>query len=215
LELVIVFLVAAAISFVGSVLLGLVNVAVIDTAIRKSSKSAIWLAFGGVLPEIPYTMIPLLFASSVMKYEGLKNYMGLVGGAIFIAIGLFYIFKKSKKKDAQKDGINETGALNHFLKGFLLALSNPQLIFFWATVIVALESFLDTKGLDALDSHLAYKLSFSLGAAFGAFAILLIYIKLANRFKESLLGLIGDKLTSWVGVVFVVLGTFTILKNVF
>ncbi|MBT8326680.1 MAG: LysE family transporter, partial [Bacteroidia bacterium] len=56
---VIALFVAGVLSFWGSLQLGLVNVAVIETAISKGRKPAIWLAIGGVLPEIPYTLIAI------------------------------------------------------------------------------------------------------------------------------------------------------------
>lgn len=77
--------------------MGLVNAAVIETAISRSEKSALWLAFGGVLPEIPYTLIAIFGTSYIAILEGYKMEMSIGMGIVFILIGLSYTLKRSTK----------------------------------------------------------------------------------------------------------------------
>jgi threonine/homoserine/homoserine lactone efflux protein len=217
LNILIAFIVAAVISFVGSVLLGLVNMAVIETAITKSPKSALWLAFGGVLPEIPYTLIPLMATGLMVDLEPYKNYIGIAVGIIFMGMGALYLRQKKKKEESEFEDHHEIGAWPHFLRGFSLAISNMQLLFFWTTVILALDSFTPIEGIFSESEGgpaIAAKFAFSLGAAAGAFLILYIYTRLASRYKKKLRRLIGEKLTIVVGGFFLLLGFITVLKNV-
>ena len=211
------FLIASVLSFFGSVFLGLVNVAVIDTAISKSPKSALWLAFGGVLPEIPYTLIAIIGTSYVEVLTEYQQYIAIGVGIIFIIMGVSYLLKKKKPKEVKRNTVNETGALNHFIKGFLLAIANPQLIFFWSSWLIAIQSLSGGEGLINFSNSLFFispNIAFAIGAAAGAFAILAIYVKLSSVYKDQLLKLIGDKLSSIVGGVFIVMGLFVIIKNV-
>lgn len=214
-EVLIAFGVAAFFSFIGSVFLGLVNAAVIDTAINRSEKSALWLAFGGVLPEIPYTLIAIFGASYVDLLENYQVHLSIGMGIIFIAMGFGYMFKK--RKDVKHQDVIETGAVANFTKGFFLALANPQLIFYWSGYLIVFQTGTFTNGKPFFvfsDSVFdPVKWSFSLGAASGAFLILFIYVKLSTIYKDQLMKLIGDKLSYIIGAVFIVMGLVTIFKN--
>lgn len=217
LEIVVAFGAAALFSFIGSVFLGLVNAAVIDTAMYRSEKSALWLAFGGVLPEIPYTLIAILGASYVDVLTQYKTHLSMVMGLVFFSMGLRYVFKK-KPKIVHQNSI-ETGALANFSKGFFLALANPQLIFYWSGYLIIFQTgtFSDGKPFFTFNNSLMdpAKWSFALGASVGAFLILFIYTKLSTIYKQQLVRLIGNKLSFIIGGVFIALGIITILKNVF
>ena len=215
-EVVIAFGVAVFFSFIGSVFLGLVNAAVIETAINRSEKSALWLAFGGVLPEIPYTLIAIFGTSYIAILEGYKMEMSIGMGIVFILIGLSYMLKKKKEVKAQNS--IETGALANFSKGFLLAIANPQLIFYWSGYLIVFQTgtFSNGKPFFTFTDSVwdPTKWSFAIGASAGAFLILFIYIKLSSIYKDQLVRLIGDKLSHIIGLIFIVMGIFTILSNV-
>ena len=214
-EVVVAFGVAVFFSFIGSVFLGLVNAAVIDTAINRSEKSALWLAFGGVLPEIPYTLIAIFGTSYIAILEGYKMEMSIGMGIVFILIGLSYMLKKKQEIKAQN--VIQTGALANFSKGFLLAIANPQLIFYWSGYLIIFQTgtFSNGKPFFTFTDSVwdPTKWSFAIGASAGAFLILFIYIKLSSIYKDQLVRLIGDKLSHIIGLVFIVMGIFTILSN--
>lgn len=214
-EVVIAFGVAVFFSFIGSVFLGLVNAAVIDTAINRSEKSALWLAFGGVLPEIPYTLIAIFGTSYIAILEGYKMEMSIGMGIVFILIGLRYMLKKKQEVKAQN--VIQTGALANFSKGLLLAIANPQLIFYWSGYLIVFQTgtFSNGKPFFTFTDSVwdPTKWSFAIGASAGAFLILFIYIKLSSIYKDQLVRLIGDKLSHIIGLVFIIMGTFTILSN--
>jgi len=195
--------------------LGLVNAAVIDTAINRSEKSALWLAFGGVLPEIPYTLIAIFGTSYIAILEGYKMEMSIGMGIVFILIGLSYMLKKKQEIKAQN--VIQTGALANFSKGFLLAIANPQLIFYWSGYLIVFQTgtFSNGKPFFTFTDSVwdPTKWSFAIGASAGAFLILFIYIKLSSIYKDQLVRLIGDKLSHIIGLVFIVMGMFTILSN--
>ena len=215
-EVVVAFGVAVFFSFIGSVFLGLVNAAVIETAISRSEKSALWLAFGGVLPEIPYTLIAIFGTSYIAILEGYKMDMSIGMGIVFILIGLSYMLKKKQEIKAQN--VIQTGALANFSKGFLLAIANPQLIFYWSGYLIVFQTgtFSNGKPFFTFTDSVwdPTKWSFAIGASAGAFLILFIYIKLSSIYKDQLVRLIGDKLSHIIGLVFIVMGIFTILSNV-
>jgi threonine/homoserine/homoserine lactone efflux protein len=219
-DAVIAFVVAGIISFWGSLQLGLVNVLVIETALRKGKHTARWIALGGVLPEIPYTLLAIFGTSYLHILQNYKQTTGIVIGLVLLAMGVYYIFKKASLEEYNDDD-QPTAKLKPMLKGMALAFANPQLILFWSGILLLIQtgSFNVFGGNEVLIDFNATgivspKITFALGAAVGALAILLIYIRLSDIYRDKLLNLLGDKLGKIVGVFFLVLGFFVILKNV-
>lgn len=212
---------AAVTSFWGSLQLGLVNVTVIETTLTKGGRYALMLAIGGVLPEIPYTLISIYGAEYVGSLEEHKTTIGIVIGSLLILLGLFYLNKKSKPMEISSSTSKypRTGA---FAKGFGLAMLNPQLIFFWSSILILIETgalnlFKNKASMIDFNASgwLSPKWSFAFGAAVGALAILMIYIVLARKFRERISSKLSDKLNKLVGIFFILIGLFSMLKNVF
>lgn len=215
------FLLATVLSAYGSLMLGLVNASVIETALTKNRKAALWLAFGGVLPEIPYVLIAIWGVSYADVLQGYKSIITVAVGLVFILIGIRYVFIKNKIAPI-KEFKSDRGGHNYLYKGFLLALANPQLIFYWLTWLLLIQTGMVTDltdGLISLDFTGTYfystRIAFALGAVFGAFLVLWIYVKLASRYKAKLIHIMGNKLTVIVGLVFMILGVLAIVKNFF
>ena len=208
------FLVALVFSFLGSVFLGLVNVAVIETAIRKSKKSALWLAFGGVLPEIPYTLIAIFGTQYVDILEGYKSQIGIAIGIVFLVLGIGYFKSKSNVETGKPI---ETGAIKNFSKGFLLAIANPQLIFFWSGYLILFQTGTFSGGEPFFKFSMGIsdpvKWSFAAGVVAGAYLILWIYAMLGSIYKQKLINVIGDRLGKVMGIVFIGIGIVTVIKN--
>lgn len=214
------FVLAAALSAYGSLLLGLVNTAVIETTLSKSKKAALWLALGGVLPEIPYVLIAIWGVSYADILDQYKVAITITVGFIFLIIGSGYLFKKSNVK-LKPTGSKKVGVWSYLSKGFLLALANPQLIFYWLTWLLLIRTGFIAEisgGVITFNFTGVYfytsRIAFAIGAAFGAFLVLWAYVMLASRYKKQLLGIIGNRLNFAVGIIFMVLGVLTILKNV-
>jgi|TARA_B110000503_G_C7161350_1_gene419788 threonine/homoserine/homoserine lactone efflux protein len=221
LNVLIAFLLATVLSAYGSLMLGLVNASVIETALTKNRKAALWLAFGGVLPEIPYVLIAIWGVSYADVLQGYKSIITVAVGLVFIFIGIRYVFIKNKIAPI-KEFKSDRGGHNYLYKGFLLALANPQLIFYWLTWLLLIQTGMVTDltdGLISLDFTGTYfystRIAFALGAVFGAFLVLWIYVKLASRYKAKLIHIMGNKLTVIVGLVFMILGVLAIVKIFF
>ena len=220
-NVIIAFLLSTVLSAYGSLMLGLVNASVIETALTKNRKAALWLAFGGVLPEIPYVLIAIWGVSYADVLQGYKSIITLAVGFIFMIIGIRYVFIKNETAPT-KEVTNETGGHNYLYKGFLLALANPQLIFYWLTWLLLIQTGMVTDltdGLIRLDFTGNYfystRIAFALGAVFGAFMVLWVYVKLASKYKDKLIHIMGNKLKVIVGLIFIGLGFLAVVKNMF
>jgi threonine/homoserine/homoserine lactone efflux protein len=199
--IIICFVVAAVISFIGSLQLGPVNLCVIHTAINSNFKSSLMVALGGCLPEIIYASIAFFATEYLLQFKLLVFVFQLFSIALFLCFGVFSFFKINKK--ANKQNV----ANSFFIKGFLLGIANPMLITFWLSIIL----FLNQTSYVYLHTT-SVKIAFIFGTAVGAFLLLYsfaIFIR-KNRtfFSESA----TQKLNKTIGILFIILAIIQFLK---
>ena len=126
--------------FILSIMIGPVFFVLLETSIRKGIRAAIAFDLGVILNDIVYIGIAFFFYNQVESLsEGQDNSMlRLIGGCLFIAYGAHNFFKKVKEFDIQDDtaDVNSTrGYMLLALKGFLLNLANPLVVFYWFSVM--------------------------------------------------------------------------------
>lgn len=199
-----VLLLTTFISFVGSIHPGPVNLAVIQATLSRSFKAGILVAISGTLPEIIYTIVAIKSQVFLIKNQRLFEALELAVIPFFLIVGIHNLYNASKTGIE----INATDKSKAVFDGFIRGMLNPQLLPFWIVVLVYLHSFFNLQSFSS-------QLSFVLGAALGAFLILLIFSWLANRFQIKLLGLFNrysiDKVIGLFFILMSVLQTFKIL----
>lgn len=117
-------------------LTGPVFFALIKTSIEKGFHAGVALALGVVCSDMVFVGA-ILFGSQYFDVTAHdKTYAGIVGSAVLFAIGIYYMFKKSE--------INYTNTIptrlhraGYFLKGFVMCIFNPTILFHWTIVIGA------------------------------------------------------------------------------
>lgn len=126
--------------FLLSIMVGPVFFVLLETSIRKGIKAAVAFDLGVLLNDIVYIIIAFLFFNQVEQLQqGDDNSaLKLIGGSLFIVYGVFNFFKKVKGVEINEMG-SETGNFKGYLilglKGFLLNLANPLVIFYWFSVM--------------------------------------------------------------------------------
>lgn len=113
---------------------GPVFFALIKTSIQKGFVAGVYLALGVVCSDIVFVGA-IIFGSQLFDIsEGTKTLAGATGSIILFIIGIYYLFKKSEinYNNVAPTGLKRTG---YFLKGFLMCIFNPTMLFHWITVI--------------------------------------------------------------------------------
>lgn len=126
--------------FLLSIMVGPVFFVLLETSIRKGVKAAIAFDIGVLLNDVVYIIIAFLFYNQVKQLQqGDDNSaLLLIGGVLFIIYGSYNFFKKVKGVEIEaigSGGENLKGYLLLGLKGFLLNLANPLVIFYWFSVM--------------------------------------------------------------------------------
>ncbi len=126
--------------FILSIMIGPVFFVLLETSIRKGIRAAIAFDLGVLLNDIVYIAIAFVFYNQVESLsKGDDNSMlRLIGGILFIAYGIYNFFKETKEMNVEADGLDAQSSKGYLLlalKGFLLNLANPMIVFYWFSVM--------------------------------------------------------------------------------
>jgi threonine/homoserine/homoserine lactone efflux protein len=128
-----------------SFLIGPVFFVLLETSIRRGARAAVALDLGVLLSDMAYASIALILflqggigEDSELNTEHNKIILKIIGGVMFITYGAYSWFKKPKQSKTDDVGnvVQTTGDyLMLGLKGFLLNIANPMVIFYWFWVV--------------------------------------------------------------------------------
>lgn len=113
---------------------GPVFFALVKTSIERGFHAGIYMALGVVCSDVVFVGA-ILFGSQLFDIsEDTKTIAGAVGSIILFTIGVYYLFKKANinYENVAPTGLKRYG---YFLKGFLMCIFNPTMLFHWITVI--------------------------------------------------------------------------------
>ncbi|MFM2207366.1 MAG: hypothetical protein RL213_1341 [Bacteroidota bacterium] len=116
-----------------ALMLGPVFFALLQTSIQEGFRSGISLALGVIISDIMLIAACYIFTSQVDFMHRHEQAMGIIGGTVLSAFGVFQLLKKSKPAEIQ-DRKNAVHA-KYLLKGFLLNTLNPMVLLFWLSVV--------------------------------------------------------------------------------
>lgn len=201
-----IFLITAGISFLGSVQLGSVNAMVLQTTLNKSLRAGLWVALGGSIPELFYASLAIGWNKILQTNDTLFEYLQLAVVPVFIVIGVVTIINQYKSRGYKKKSVSLSDKAP-FITGLTLGSLNPQLLPFWLTVLVYLNTYFI---IDSIESQIA----FVTGTAIGALAILSLFAFITYRFRERLLRFFMRIPIGYVvGSIFIFLAFFQLIKT--
>ena len=199
--------------FVLSIMIGPVFFVLLETSIRRGVRSALAVDLGVLISDIIYILIAFVFYSEVSALAKGDNQhlLKIIGGVLFFVYGIVTFFKKTKKIEVDAIG-NPVQKVGDYvllaLKGFLLNMANPLVIFYWFSVMT-----LGTKNSASNDPQEA-SILFFLGVilvTFFSFDLLKIFG------AKKLRPLVTDKLlvalNHLIGIVFVLFAIVLIIQG--
>lgn len=115
---------------------------IIKYSIDRGFKAGLSFAVGVSLSDTTYVILGNFASSFIHELEDIKKLIGVAGGIVLIAIGLYGLFLKqvriSSGEDPEQKMLISTG--DHFrigLSGFLMNTLNPGVLIFWIGVCTA------------------------------------------------------------------------------
>lgn len=199
--------------FILSVMIGPVFFVLLETSIRKGIRAGVALDVGVFVSDIIYILIAFLFYNEVKSLaEGQSRDVAKgIGGILFIGYGLITFFKTPKTvqlvamKEREPSDWKEYRML--CLKGFLLNLANPLVIFYWFSVL----SLGDSNQIEGLSSKVVLMLFISI-ILMTFFSIDLLKILGAKQLRPFITNKLMKALNQLIGIVFMLFGIVLLVQ---
>ncbi|MEY3199179.1 MAG: hypothetical protein RJA13_1137 [Bacteroidota bacterium] len=199
--------------FILSIMIGPVFFVLLETSIRKGARAALALDLGVLLSDLVYILIAYVFYSEVAALNsGEKSgLLKIIGGSLFMLFAFITFFKKVKeiKVDAVGKVVQKpSDYVMLSLKGFLLNLANPMVIFYWFSVMTLAE-----KNTNAPDNQEGSIFFFILVLLITFFSFDLLKIFGAKKLRPLVTYKVLVTLNRLIGIVFFGFGIFLIIKG--
>jgi threonine/homoserine/homoserine lactone efflux protein len=199
--------------FVLSIMIGPVFFVLLETSITKGIRAALALDLGVLLSDLLYVLIAYVFYSEVASLSSKDNryIMNIIGGVLFLVYGIVTLLKKTKTDFEGNSTLtipNSKDMLVLVIKGFLLNLANPMVIFYWFSIMTLGNSYVDDT------TTMQYPIFFFLLViilTFFSFDILKIVG--AKYLRPLVTNKLLNGLNKLIGIIFSLFGVFLILRS--
>lgn len=191
-----ILLATAAVSSAGSLQLGAVNSAVIQVTLEERRGNGLWTALGGSIPEILYSAGALGLENAVWAGKPLWDGWYALAALVLIGLGV-HSWRRGvgKLQDTRR-----RWHLPPLARGFVLGMSNPQLLPFWLFILVQWRLYFTFEGIWP-------QVAFVAGAFLGAWFILSLLSYWTDRYKARILERLSLPLLHQItGLFFILLG---------
>lgn len=123
-----------------SIMLGPAFFVLLETSIKKGIRAALSFDAGVLLSDVVYIIIAYVFINQVAEFSsgGDNALVKLIGGVLFIVYGLYTFFKKVGSTGFGRESKKLRNTKDYwvlFVKGLILNLANPLVIFYWFSVM--------------------------------------------------------------------------------
>jgi threonine/homoserine/homoserine lactone efflux protein len=198
------FLLAFALSFIGSLPFGMINMATAYTAIQKGMRHALALAAGASSVELVQVFIALKFSWLFSENPLIERAFQIIAAALFFAAAIFFIFFAKTKPTVNEPNVYYSRR-GYFVKGALISSLNLMVIPYW----IFYGALLTANNLLVKDN--AHVAVFSVGTMFGTFSLLCLYALLGDKILRK-----SEKFTDWanksIGLLLACFGIYQIFQ---
>ena len=127
------FLIGFAVSFLGSIPPGSINLRIITIVIERNLRAAVLFALGASLAELIYSSIAIVFSAYLTQNPSIKYWITIFSIPVFAGLGI-QSWWMSRRFDAATTETTMAPARkfnSFFVYGFFLGLINPLNVPFW------------------------------------------------------------------------------------
>ncbi len=166
-----------AITFMTTLLPGLINMTVAKISLREDKSRALMLGSGASVVVFFQALIATFFARFIDQRTDINHLIQEVGIGIFILLS-FYFFFFAQKKKIQNEEVIISSKRSHFFMGMFLSLINVFPIPFYVILSITLGSY------DYFQFEKPFIILFSLGASLGALSVFYLYANFIRRIES-------------------------------
>ena len=181
--------------------------ALLETSSKRGFKSGLALAFGVFLSDLFCVALAYLGVAQLFNAPENEKLIGLSGGTILVAFGLYSLIHKKKLSDEKAPEIQAVNAPLYIIKGFFLNVLNPSVILLWILFVGKVSS-----NVDYTRFHIAMFFVTTLGTVFFTDILKAYY---SNKISQRLSHTILRKFNLLLGVILFITGLVFIYKAFF
>lgn len=195
------------ISFLATLLPGLLNMTAAKVSLKEGRKSAGIFAIGAATVVFVQAYIAVTFARIISRNHSLILEMQQVGVGIFALLTIyFFFFAKRKDKKKKKDvDIKVRSKVGSFLMGAMLSALNffPIPFYVFVTISFSRGKVINFSPLNAF--------VFVLGIVLGAYAVFYLYIAFFKKFQHKT-GFFMRNVNYFIGSITGIVAIITLIK---
>jgi L-lysine exporter family protein LysE/ArgO len=205
LQYIYIFLYSIAFSFIISIPIGGVNMAVFQATLNDSRRSGYLIGFGAITAEAIYCAIPMFGLTPFLERLGIMQYLYFLFIPVLLFMGIYTIVKANRVEASDPEtGVkaHRRSPIGYLLYGFFLCASNPMTFIFWIQTVV----FLRTEGI--VDSSWDQIFAWFLGVPVGTWLLYFGFVQLASITRRRMNQVWKARLNIIVGVIFIVIAAY-------
>jgi threonine/homoserine/homoserine lactone efflux protein len=185
------FTIGAAVSCVGTLPLGVLNLTIMRVTLRQGIRAAFYFALACALVELFYSYASVTLTHTLSKWPELALGSQVVSLVVLLGIGVFYLIKKGTASASSRPTISP------FWLGVGLSIVNVVAIPFWVVYTTLLEKggYVGTQGIIP-------SLIYIVGISFGTLIGLLLFVAL-TQYWGTILTRYQRKMDQWIGMLFI------------
>lgn len=170
-DIISVFVLGTAFSFIGSIPPGTLNVSVLQLGLEKKINTALRFALAVSIVEYPYAWIAVEFESLISRSPWIAANLQLITAVVITTLGIFTVWSARKPSNFSVK-FNESG----FRRGLILSVLNPMAIPYWtgATAYFKAQGWIDLSTQPLIHSYV-------FGTSVGAMLLLTLFTFMAAR----------------------------------
>jgi threonine/homoserine/homoserine lactone efflux protein len=198
-----VFLAGFAMSFIGSIPPGTLNISVLQLGLEHRMNIAFRFAVAAALVEYPYAWIAVKFQDLLLGSPVILSNIQLIAALVLIILGGLNLFSAGKSSKILHK-VHKSG----FRRGAILSILNPMALPYW----IGVTAYLKSIHIIALESN--YEIhGYLLGITIGAF-VLLVTVAYSARWMVKYID--TNSLVNRIpGLTLLVLGLYGLLNFIY
>lgn len=194
-----------------SVMLGPAFFLLIETSIKKGIRAAVSFDAGVLTSDIIYILIAYIFIQQVETIShGDNNAIIRAGGGVLLIVYGYFTFSRKiiEIKKGKKVEIESSDYWVLYIKGFLLNLINPLIVFYWFSVM----AFGHSGSTNVVSRFEMFIFILAVLTTFGSVDLLKIFG--AKKLRPFLTDKFLDSLNKITGSILMAFGVFLVISSI-
>jgi threonine/homoserine/homoserine lactone efflux protein len=194
---------------IGSMQPGAINMTVVQTVLNHHFRAGVIVLMGGVSSEMFYAFLAVAAGSLLPAQQNIIRYLDIIFIPLLLVLSAISFLQRNRPLVKPNTLlVAKKQYANHFLKGFLLGIANPQLAVFWLSAYIYINNYPFLR-----IENLFHQIIFVVGGVGGAFCLLYVVARFTQIQKERIFDRLNKmRINLYMSIIFMVLAVLQLIK---